>query len=502
MLSPPKSEEESSRNQYSKKSVFINIGWKLFERSSSLIVTFLIQIVLARLLDPADFGLVVMVTVFVTLSTIFVSGGLTSALIQKKDADELDFASIFWINLSVSVILYLILFTTAPMISQFYGYSQLTPMLRVLSLCLLISAVNSLQTAYIAKNMMFRFHFYSTLTGKIASGIVGITMAFLGAGAWALIGQALSLTFFETAVLWTKVKWRPQRMFSLERSKELYSFAVKIMLTSFVEAISDQIRNMVIGKTFSSKALAYYDKGFLFPTNIVTNISSSLTAVMFPVISNAQDNKVKALTLCRSWLGVFAYCVYPVLIGLIMTANQLVIVILTEKWVPSVPYLQLACAAYAAWIVEVPIRETLKSLGYASACLKMQILKTTVALVVLLIVMNYGVIAIAIGGVGCALFNILVSIYVGNKIVQYRPIILLKDITPTLSLSFIMCGCVYAVALLKLPDLLLLVLQIFVGIIVYIGLSAITKNVNFLFVKELLQGLLKWNSKSTTSSSS
>ncbi|MCM3763931.1 lipopolysaccharide biosynthesis protein [Neobacillus niacini] len=488
--------ESSSSNQYGKKSVLINIGWKMFERSSSLIITFLIQILLARILAPSDFGLAAMITVFVTLSTIFVSGGLSSALIQKKDADELDFSTIFWLNIGVSGILYLILFVTAPMISQFLGYPQLTLMLRVLSLKLLISAVNSIQTAYISKNMMFRFYFYSTLSGKIASGIVGITIAVLGGGAWALIGQALSLQFLETVVLWSKAKWRPRKKFSLERARNLYSFAWKIMLMTFIEAIRDQLRNLLIGKKYSSEALAYYDKGFLFPTNIVTNISSSLTAVMFPVLSNAQDNKDKALALCRRWLSVFTYSVLPVLVGLIMTANQLVSVILTEKWLPSVPYLQLACIAYIAWIIEVPIRETLKSLGHAGAILNMQVIKTIVALIVLFMVMNYGVMAIAISGVGLGLFNVTVSIYVGSKLFQYNLKRLLYDTLPTIALNILMGCSVYVVSQLTVSDKYLLIIQIFTGVIVYVFASIVTRNKNYLYVKELFQTVISRRRKS------
>lgn len=489
--------ESSSSNQYGKKSVFINIGWKIFERSSSLIITFLIQILLARILAPSDFGLAAMITVFISLSAIFVSGGLSNALIQKKDADELDFSTIFWLNLGVSSILYLILFATAPMISEFLGDSQLTLMFRVLSLTLLISAINSIQTAYISKNMMFRFYFYSTLSGKIASGIVGITIAVVGGGVWALIGQALSMQFFETFVLWRKAQWRPLKIFSLERAKSLYSFAWKVMLMTFMEAIRDQLRNLLIGKKYSSEALAYYDKGFLFPTNIVTNISSSLTAVMFPVLSNSQNNKDKALALCRSWLSIFAYSVFPVLVGLIMTANQIVSVILTEKWLPSVPYLQLACGAYIAWTIEIPIRETLKSLGYASAILNMQLIKTIMTLIVLLMVMNYGVIAIAISGVGLGLFNVMVSIYVASKLFQYDIKSLLYDTLPTISLNILMGCSVYVVSQFPFSDKGLLVIQILTGVIVYTFASIVTRNKNYLYVKDLFQIVINRTSKST-----
>lgn len=478
-------------DKYGKKSVVKNISWKLFERGASLTVTFVVTIVLARLLDPSDFGLAAMVTVFVALSTIFVTSGLGNSLIQKKDADELDFFSIFWLNLGVSIVLYLILFATAPLIAEFFGYPQLSPMLRVLSLRLLVAAVNSILCAYISKNMMFRYYFFSTLSSKIASGVVGIIMALMGYGVWALIGQSLSVLLFETSVLWLKIKWRPQKIFSWERTKVLYSFAWKIMLMSFVEAINDQLRNMFIGKKYSSGSLAYYDKGALFPNNIVTNISSSLSAVMFPVLSNVQDDRNRVLTLCRRWTSVFAYCAFPILAGLIVAAQPCITVLLSEKWLPSVPFLQLSCGAYAVWIIEIPIRETVKSMGYANICLKMQVIKSLFALTVLLLVMDFGVMTIAVSALGCGLFNIVVSVFYGNKYARYKPLLLLQDIAPTMVLSFLMCVCIYAVLWLDLSAIFSLLLQIVVGIATYTGASIISKNENFRYFAQLLEGIFQ-----------
>lgn len=478
-------------DKYSKKSVVKNISWKLFERGASIAVTFAVTIVLARILNPSDFGLAAIVTVFVTISTIFVTSGLGSGLIQKKDADTLDFSSIFWMNLGVSVFLYLILFLIAPLISEFYGYPQLSLMLRVLSLRILVSAINSIQCAYISKNMMFQYYFFSTLSGKITSGILGIIMALLGFGVWALIVQSLSVIIFETCVLWVKVKWRPKKVFSLERARSLYSFAWKIMLMSFVEVISDQLRNLFIGKKYSSEDLAFYDKGALFPNNIITNIASSLSAVMFPVLSNTQDDIGQALSICRRWLGIFAYCIYPILVGMVIVAEPFITILLTEKWLPSVPYLHLACGVYAVWIIEVPIRETIKSMGYADICLKMQIIKMVFSLVVLLVVIDYGVMAIAVSALVSGIFNIVISAYYGNKYVGYRPLQLFKDIFPTLVINLLMGVCVYLVSLIKIQVVFSLVLQVISGFLTYLVVSVISKNKNFSYCIQLVQVILR-----------
>lgn len=478
-------------DKYGKRSIVKNISWKLFERGASVIVSFAVTIVLARLLDPEAFGLAAMVTIFVTISTIFITSGLGNALIQKKDTDELDFSSMFWLNIVVSVVLYLILFTAAPLIADFYGYPQLNIMLRVLSLRLLVAAINTIQYAYISKNMMFRYYFFSTLSSKIGSGVIGIIMALMGYGVWALIGQSLSVIIFETWVLWAKVKWRPQKAFSWERARTLYSFAWKIMLMNFVEVLSDQLRNLFIGKKYSSQELAYYEKGALFPNNIITNIASSLSAVMFPVLSNAQDDRVQALSLCRRWLSIFAYCAYPILIGMIIVAQPFITILLTEKWLPSVPFLQLACGIYAVWIIEIPIREAIKSRGYADILLKMQSIKTLFGLVVLIIVMDYGVMAIAISALVSSLFNLIISIYYGAKYIGYSLLLLIKDIAPTLVINLLMGGCIYLVSLIELQVLFSLVLQFTIGVITYIGASVLTKNDSFSYCVQLGQATFR-----------
>ena len=473
--------------KFSKNSIVSGIGWKFLERISSLVVTLVVQIVLARLLNPADFGLAAMVMVFVSLSTIFVTGGLSNSLIQKTNADELDFSTLFWLNILVSVLIYVLLFLFAPFVEAFYGYPQLSAMLRVLSLRVIIASVNSIQTAYISRNMMFRYYFYSTLSGKIFSGVIGIGMAFLGFGVWSLVGQSLSVLLVETYVLWFKGKWRPKRIFSWSRAKSLYSFAWKIMVMSWVELIHDQLRNMIIGKKYSSEELAFYDKGLLLPTNIMTNIAASLTTVMFPVLSHSQDENERVLGMCRKWLSLFAYCAFPILTFFIVSARQIILVLFTAKWLPSLLFLQLASFYYAVWVIEIPIRETIKSLGHAQICLRMQVIKTLFALILLFSIMSFGVEIIAVSSLVSSLFNVFVSMYYGNKYIQYSPKELLADILPTLVLNVIMGMSIFLVALLPIPNILILILQTILGAVVYLGISFVLRNENYHFLRDLIR---------------
>ena len=481
----------NNKNLFQSRNVASNLIWKLFERCSSVLVTLLVNILLARLLDPSVHGLLAMVTVFVTISEIFVTSGIGNALIQKKATDTLDFSTIFWLNLTVSAALYILLFLTSPWISGYFGYPELKLILRVLSVKIIISGINSVQCAYISRNMMFRHYFFSTLSGKILSGIIGIGLAFCGVGVWALVAQTVSITFIETTVLWFRVKWRPTLQFSWSRGKMLYSFAIKVMLASLVGSITDQLRSLIIGKRYSSVDLAYYNKGVLFPNSLTTNVTSALSAVMYPVLANKQDDMEQIRAGCRRWISVFAYCMFPILAGLAATAGTLIPVLLTEKWSLSVPFLQIACGIYAAVVIEVPIQTAIETTGKSNICLRIQIIKAMLSLISLLIAQRFGVMAIAITALSCAFVNVLISAFFGWKYLGYSPKMLLRDVVPPLILCAFMAACVLALPMLISRKIVCLCLQIIVGVSVYWLGSVLTKNNAYNYLISLLKSKIK-----------
>ena len=464
---------------YGKKSIVSSMMWKFLERGSSLIVSFAVIMILARLLDPADFGVIAIMNVFVLLLMIFVYDGLGNALVQKKDSDQVDFSSMLWLNLCVSGVIYAGLFIAAPFIAAFFGYPEITAMIRVLSVKIIVAALNSIQMAYVSKNMLFRFYFYSTLTSKIGSGVLGVIMALMGFGVWALVAQALSVTVFETAVLWFKVKWRPQKVFSWERAKPLYAFAWKIMLVKFIEQIQDQYRKMLIGKIYTSSELAFYDKGANLPNVLISNVATSTTAVMFPVLSNIQDDRERVLETMRKWIGLFAFGAFPLAAGIIATAKPVIIILYSSKWLPAVPFLILSCIIYATWALEFPLKDTIKSIGRADVCLYMQIIKSVITVLVITLARNGGVLFIAEVAVGCAIINVVISLFCGYRYLGYKPMMMVKDIYKSVLLCVIMGACVYAVGLLQINLYLLFLIQVIVGVGVYAGLAFITKNENF-----------------------
>ena len=258
----------------SSNSTIYNFIWRFAERCGAQLVSFIVSIVLARILVPEDYGTIALVTVFTAILQVFVDSGLGTALIQKKEADDLDFSSVFYFNLVVCVILYIGMFVASPYIAAFYGDDTLTPIIRVLSLTIIISGVKGIQQAYVSRNMLFKRFFFSTIGGTIFSAILGIGMAYAGFGVWALVVQQLSNTAIDTLILWITVKWRPKKLFSWSRLKVLLSFGWKLLVSSLLDTGYNNLRNLIIGKMYSSADLAFYNQGDKFPKVIVTNINA------------------------------------------------------------------------------------------------------------------------------------------------------------------------------------------------------------------------------------
>ena len=329
-----------------KNNVLSNMIWRFAERCGAQIIQFIVQIVLARILAPEAYGTVAIVVVIANIFQVFVDSGLGNALIQKKDADDLDFSSVFYFNLIWCFILYGIVFLIAPFIASFYNNQGLTAIIRVLCLTIIISGVKNVQQAYVSKNLQFKKFFWSTLTGTVLSAIIGIFMAYKGFGVWSLVAQRLVNLVVDTFALWVIVKWRPKRMFSFSRLKGLIGYGWKLLASALLDTIYNNLWQMIIGKVYKETDLAYYNQGNQFPNVIVTNINSSIDSVLLPVMSSEQDNKNRVREMTRKAIKTSTYITAPMTMGLAFTATAVVEVLLTEKWLPCVFFLRIFCITY------------------------------------------------------------------------------------------------------------------------------------------------------------
>ena len=336
-----------------KDKVVSNFIWRFAERCGAQLVSFVVSIVLARLLEPSVYGTVALVTVFTTILQVFIDSGLGTALIQKKNADDLDYSSVFYFNFVVCIILYLGMFIAAPYIAKFYGNMSLIPVIRVISLTLIISGVKNIQQAYVSSNMLFKRFFFSTIGGTIVSAFVGIFMAYIGMGVWALVAQQLSNAMIDTMILWITVKWRPKAVFSWERLKSLLAYGWKLLVAVLLDTVYNNLRNLVIGKMYSSADLAFYNQGDKFPKIIVTNINTSIDSVLLPTMSSEQDNKARVKEMTRRAIKTSTYIMAPLMMGLAFCAKTVVELVLTQKWLPCVPFLQIFCICFIRCIQQI-----------------------------------------------------------------------------------------------------------------------------------------------------
>jgi O-antigen/teichoic acid export membrane protein len=469
----------------------INLFWRFAERCGAQSVSLVVSIILARLLAPEDYGSIALITVITTILNVFVDSGLGSALIQKKDADDLDFSTVFYFNICFCLVLYVIVCFFAPFISKFYGDTNLTPVLRVLSLTIVISGLKNVQQAYVSKNLMFKKFFFSTLGGTIIAAIVGITMAFCGFGIWALVAQQLVNTSIDTIILWFMVKWRPKKMFSLERLKILYSFGWKLLLSSLINTVYDNIRQLLIGKIYSSADLAYYNRGKQFPNMIGTNINCSIDSVLFPVMSNEGNTPEKMKSMTRRSINISSYVMWPLMLGLASIATPLVSLLLTDKWLMSVPYLQVFCIVYGFQPIHTANLNAIKALGRSDLYLKMEIIKKIIGLIILACAIPFGVYAVACSLLVSAIFTTFINSYPNKKLMSYGYFEQMKDIIPYALLSIIMAACIYPISLLPIPNIITIILKIIAGISVYFTLSVIFGMESFQYIFEIIKNYKK-----------
>lgn len=458
-----------------KAKVLSSLFWKLLERGGTQGIQFLITLILARILLPEDFGLIVIVTVFITFGGIIVESGLSTALIQKKEVDALDFSSVFYLNLCVAIVLYIILFLSAPLIGTFFEEPQLSSVIKVLSLTLFFGAFNSIQNAVIARSMEFKNLFISSLSGVILSGIVGILMAFADFGIWALVAQQLTRHLLVTIALCITVRWRPSLKFSFKRVQLLFSYGWKLLISSLIFSIYINLQSFIIGKMFNPALLGFYNRGMQFPSVIVDNINGSIQNVMFPALSAHQDNKQKVKEMTRRLIGMSSFIVFPMMMGLAIIAEPLMNVLLTEKWLPAVSFLQIFCAYYALWTIDVSNLQAVKAMGRSDIFFKLEIVKTVIGLTVLVISIQFGVHAMAFGVLLNGIIAAIIDGFPNRKLLNYRLSEQWKDVLPSFLLSCGMGSIIYCIKWVGMSDLLTIGVQIITGIILYVGLAKIFK---------------------------
>lgn len=473
------------------KSIVSGLFWKVLENGGSQGVQFVVSIILARLLSPKEYGILALIMIFITIANVLVQSGFGTALIQKKNTDERDFSSVFFLSLFTSAMVYVVIFFLAPLLASFYRMEILTDVLRVMGIVVFPGAVISVQNAMIARSMAFRKLFVSTLIAAVISGGISILMALRGFGVWALVYQQIFYYFSLMFMLFLTVRWVPKKILDFERLKSLFGFGWKLLLASLMDTIFTNIQGLTMGKIYSDDTLGNYNRGEQFPKLLVTNIGAAIQSVMLPVMSGFQDDKKKVKELLRNSITMSSFLVLPMMAGLFGIADNLVFVLLGEKWSGSVIFLRLMCIAYSFWPIHIANLQALNAIGRSDVFLKLEIVKKLIGVIVLLLGMSGGAIWMIALKAFADFLCTFVNAAPNRKFLNYSILEQWRDLLPTVAISLIMGAAVYFVSGMMQKGGVSLLLQIISGGVWYVVSAMLTRNASLQTLINLVRNRAK-----------
>lgn len=460
-----------------KNDIFGALLWKLLERFGVQSMQFILQVILARILDPEHYGVLSLMVIFTTIANVFIQHGFNTALIQGNDVTDEDYSSVFWVSLAIASVLYAIIFLVAPVIGAFYAMPDLVTPLRVLALMLFPGAMNSIQLARVSREMDFRQVFYSNIGGIAISGVVSIAIALLGGGLWALVVQTILNVTVACVVMLFTVNWRPRFVCNFKRVAQLLSFGWKLLVSSLLDTLYTDLRSLVIGKKYDSITLGFYNRGKQFPHFLINAINGAVQSVLLPAMSAEQDDRAKVKLLMRNSIMLSSYIIFPMMTGLAAVATPVVRLLLTDKWLPCVPYMQIYCFSLAFYPVHTSNLQAINAMGRSDIFLKLEVIKKILGIVMLTIAVVFfdSPIAIAMTGILNTVINCFTNSYPNKKLIGYSYLDQMKDILPSLVTALIMFVGVYAVGQLGFSPMISLPLQVVTGVVLYVLISAVVK---------------------------
>ena len=458
-----------------KKTAFSGVIWQLVNRIGTNGIQFLTYLILARLLQPQDFGIIAIVGVFINFSNLLVNSGLGTALVQSKKVDENDYSSILYVSIIIASIFYTIIFFAAPYIAEYYHQEEIVGVLRIYSISIIFFAINGVQTSNLLRKLEFKKIAIISSIPVVISGIISVLMAFAGFGVYALVANSISSGFISIVLFSIILKWIPKRVFSISRIKDLFSFSYKVLLGNLIEEAYKSIYPLIIGKVFSTKSLGFYNFGRQVPSLLTATINASVSSVAFPLYSRNQDDGYRLKTMVRQSMTLGNFLVFPLMAGIAAISEQLVPLIFTEKWIPGVPYLQLFCIIYGLSHLDTYNFHAISAIGKSGVFFKYQVIKKTIGVVLLLITLPYGIEVIMYGQVFFAILSIIINLKPNFVWLGYNIKEQLNDIWPYLLASLIMFAGIRLCRLIEINIFLKLIIEVIAGVSIYILMSLILK---------------------------
>ena len=419
--------------------------WILLEKLSTQVVSFVVTMILARLLTPDDYGTVALTTIFFTVAGVLVDGGFGNALIQKKDADDLDFNSVFYLNLTLSVLVYVTLFYVAPLIARFYQVAELTSIVRIAAISLIFNAISAIQNAELTKKMFFHLSFRVSLITCFTSAICGVSLAFMGYGVWALVWATLLSGFVGMIARWFIIAWRPRWVFSYNRLKPLFAYGWKMAVSALFDQVFVNLNGLLIGKFYTKSDLAYVNKGRSLPPLAMNAVDATLGRVSFPALVLLQDDRVRLREAMRRMMRCSTFLVFPLMVGIAACSYSLLRLLFGLQWTPAAPYMMLASFSFALWPFHTINLKGIMALGRSDVFLKLEIMKKALVLIVILSSFRLGVLvwmsnsAFVLGPV-----SVIINAWPNKKLLNYTLGMQLMDVMPTIFVcvaeAAVVCG--------------------------------------------------------------
>lgn len=470
-----------------KNKTLSGIFWSAIERLSLQGVQFVINIIMARLLVPSDYGMIGMLAIFLQISQAFVDSGFTNALIQRKDRTETDFSTVFYFNILIALIFYGILFTSAPAIARFYDMPKLINVTRVIALTLVINSLSAVHKTKLIINVNFKTQSKISLIAVVISGCLGVWMAYTGWGVWALVWQTILNSVLLTILFHCIVRWKPLLTFSVQSFKRLFSFGSKLLISGMIHTIYSNLYTIVIGRKFSAANLGYYTRAEQFAMFPSSNLNAIISRVIFPVLSTIQDDDEQLKNVYRKYIRLSSYIIFPLMVGLAVLAKPTIELLLTDKWSGVIILLQILCFDWMFDHLSMINLNLLYVKGRSDLALRLELVKKIIAIAILLYSIYFGVIGMCLGRVLYSLIATYLNTYYTNKIIGIDFFNQMREILPSLLLTLIMGICIYCIRYLNLSNFNYLIIGIISGMLFYLFMSIIFKLKSYKLLLQLIK---------------
>lgn len=459
-----------------KKTIFGAL-WNALELFSGKFIQIFVTIILARILVPADFGTIALLVIFTELSKVLLDSGFSQALIRKKNATEEDYNSIFYFNILIGIILYTLLYTLSPFISNFYNYPELTNIARIVFLTIIINSFGIVQNAIVIRDINFKVLAKRTIIANLLAGILAIYMANNGFGVWSLVIQIVVAALLRVVLLWITSNWKPSLNFSINPIKKLFSFSVNLLFTGVIDVIASNIQMLLIGKYYTSADLGFYSQSKILsamPSQILTSIVKNVT---YPVLSVINNDLIKVKQAYRKIITIAMFVIVPVMLILVAIGNNLIPFVLGEKWIPSVEYFMLLSFVGAIYPLYSINQNIFLARGNSKSLLKVSIIQKLIAISGIVITIQISVLALVISYMVTTLINTLIIMYYAGKEINYTFKEQINDIIGIVSISFLMFTIIYMYGIYSQLEnpLLLMFFQIVMGMVIYLILAYVFK---------------------------